>query len=112
MTADLMPFVGNLDHSLTGRKLRVPPKEALQLDVLDRPAEWISAGYCGEGMVSAWLCGAALALMVLGRGDVDVKDPEPGYLSGRLRDWFPDEFRIGYERVREANVVNLLEWWA
>jgi hypothetical protein len=34
------------------------------------PAEWISAGYNGEGMVNAWMCWVALGLMVLGREDI------------------------------------------
>ncbi|KAF5611831.1 FAD dependent oxidoreductase [Fusarium subglutinans] len=45
-TGDLMPLVG-----------RAPGSKG--------SGEWMAAGFCGEGMVYAWLCGTALAVMVL-----------------------------------------------
>ncbi|KAI9763595.1 MAG: hypothetical protein M1840_000389 [Geoglossum simile] len=105
LTADLLPFVGKLDVSLTGRKLPSHCK-ATKKD-LTAPAEWICAGYSGEGMVNAWLCGTALAVMVLGREDVDAKE-ELGKPGGRLFDWFPREMLISPKRVRDASVSRLI----
>jgi glycine/D-amino acid oxidase-like deaminating enzyme len=106
LTTDLLPFVGKLDISLTGRK--IPPHCKATQKGLVAPAEWICAGYSGEGMVNAWLCGAALAVMVLGRENVDAKE-EPGKPRGRLFDWFPREMVISPKRVRNASVNRLVE---
>ncbi|THX08692.1 nucleotide-binding domain-containing protein [Aureobasidium pullulans] len=52
LTADSLPFVGKLDGRLSGRKSQRHSADS---------SEWISAGYNGQGMVFAWLCGTALA---------------------------------------------------
>jgi glycine/D-amino acid oxidase-like deaminating enzyme len=72
---DAVPMVGKL------------PREALQdrEEGSEESAEWISAGYGGYGMVNAFLCGRALARMVLGR---DVGES------------LPDQYRISADRVR------------
>jgi glycine/D-amino acid oxidase-like deaminating enzyme len=108
LTADMMPFVGKLEPSLTGRSLvKVAAAEKTgQLSTL--PGEWISAGYNGEGMVNAWLCGVALGLMVVGRTDV-VATKVPGRPDGKLDDWFPKEYVCTQERVTRASVYELLE---
>jgi glycine/D-amino acid oxidase-like deaminating enzyme len=62
------------------------------------PGEWISAGYSGEGMVHAWLCAHALALMVLG------VEEEEG-----VRTWFPDEFCLTEKRWKGATLEGLME---
>jgi glycine/D-amino acid oxidase-like deaminating enzyme len=77
-TADMLPFVGKLDASLTGRK-SPPGGKATRATVA--PAEWICAGYSGEGMVNAWLCGVALAVMVQGGEEIDAEE-EPGRPGG------------------------------
>ncbi|CZR66526.1 related to FAD dependent oxidoreductase [Phialocephala subalpina] len=108
LTADMMPFVGKLDPSLTGR---TPVKATLSKDTIKSitdPGEWISAGYNGEGMVNAWLCGVALALMVLGRTD-NVASKISRRLDGKLDDWFPKEYVCTQERVANASVYELLE---
>ena len=70
---DSLPLVGRI------------PQEAL-----DRPegnrdgAEWISAGYGGYGMTNSWLCGHAVADMVLGL------DPPV---------WLPEPLRVTSERM-------------
>lgn len=107
LTADLMPLVGRLEPSLTGR---TPLKAAFSKDAETAvtPAEWVSAGYNGEGMVNAWLCGVALGLMILGREDV-AAEKLPGRAHGRLYDWFPKEYLCTQERVANASVYQLLE---
>ena len=105
LTTDLLPFVGKLDDSLTGRK--IPAHCAATPGGLVAPAEWICAGYSGEGMVNAWLCGAAVAVMVLGREGVEAEE-EPGKPGGRLFDWFPREMVISPKRVRDASVNRLI----
>jgi glycine/D-amino acid oxidase-like deaminating enzyme len=57
---DLLPFVGRLDE-ITGRKKG------------GEGGEWISAGFKGEGLVLAWLCGVAIALMIVGDEEVGVR---------------------------------------
>ncbi|KAF4344858.1 FAD dependent oxidoreductase [Fusarium beomiforme] len=52
-TGDLMPLVGRAPGSPVERD----------------SGEWMAAGFCGEGMVYSWLCGTALAVMVLGKED-------------------------------------------
>jgi glycine/D-amino acid oxidase-like deaminating enzyme len=111
ITADAMPFVGRLEESLTGRKVPASMRSATN-SASTPPGEFIAAGYCGEGMVSAWLCGVALALMVLGREDKGITDPEPGFgfVEGPVQSWFPEEYIVSAKRVRDSNVVKLLEW--
>jgi hypothetical protein len=115
-TADAMPFVGRLESSLTGRKVEGLSPNAnhdsysRKAPALDQPGEWISAGYCGEGMVSAWLCSVAVSLMLLGMDEVDIRDPRPGCVQGKVRDWFPEEYLVSKGRVQRATVVELVEW--
>ncbi|PMD64148.1 DAO-domain-containing protein [Hyaloscypha bicolor E] len=108
LTADMMPFVGRLEPSLTGR---TPVKANLSKDAVGPvtlPAEWISAGYNGEGMVNAWLCGVALGLMVLGREDISAAKTS-GRPHGKLDEWFPKEYICSQARVTNASVYELLE---
>jgi glycine/D-amino acid oxidase-like deaminating enzyme len=108
LTADMMPFVGRLEPGLTGR---TPVKAKLSKDAVGPvtlPAEWISAGYNGEGMVNAWLCGVALGLMVLGREDISAAKTS-GRPHGKLEEWFPKEYICSQARVTNASVYELLE---
>ncbi|KAL3423093.1 oxidoreductase OrdL 1 [Phlyctema vagabunda] len=100
-SADGFPFVGRLHESLTSRKITKGEKE----DV-DIRGEWISAGYGGEGMPQAWLCGVACALMVLGREGVSLEG-KAGRPGGKLADWFPEEMLVSKARVARANVNEL-----
>jgi len=79
----MMPFVGRLESTLTGRS---PVKVTLPEDII-YPGEWVSAGYNGEGMVNAWGCGVALGLMVLGREESD-SSKIVGRPNGPLDSWF------------------------
>ena len=107
ITADLLPFVGRLEPSLTGRTPAKVTRAGDTARSVTHPGEWISAGYCGEGMVNAWLCGVAVGLMILGREDVATsKISERPY--GKLDEWFPREYICTQQRVRQASVYHLL----
>ncbi|KAH9982041.1 FAD dependent oxidoreductase-domain-containing protein [Lactifluus volemus] len=84
-SADMQPWVG-----------RVPGGSGSSTG--SAAGEWVSAGYSGEGMVHAWLCAHALALMVLG------VEEEEG-----LRTWFPDEFRLSEKRWKVATPERLVD---
>lgn len=101
MTADFRPFVGRLDPRLTGRNVAGGDAE-------DGPAEWIAAGFVGDGMVWAWLCGTALGIMVAGSEGEDLA-PAPGRPAGRLADWFPPELLATYARIEPLDVMDLAE---
>ncbi|CZR54658.1 uncharacterized protein PAC_04542 [Phialocephala subalpina] len=74
-TADVLPFVGKLDPRITGR---TPKKVSESVS----SSEWIAAGFCGEGMVMAWLSGVAVALMILGLDDEEALE-SPGCPAGK-----------------------------
>ncbi|KAF9875173.1 putative FAD dependent oxidoreductase [Colletotrichum karsti] len=73
-TLDGVPLVGMLPSGTVDRRAGDT-----------KAAEWISAGYGGYGMVNAWLCGRAVAQMLMGKG---------------VSEWFPDEYVITRERMR------------
>jgi glycine/D-amino acid oxidase-like deaminating enzyme len=75
-SADMLPWVGEIgvDGDATGRRV-------------GGAREWISAGYTGEGMVNAWLCGKGLARMMCG-----------------LDDGIPEAFRFSRDRRRRARM--------
>jgi glycine/D-amino acid oxidase-like deaminating enzyme len=43
----------------------------------DGHGEWIAAGFSGEGMTWAWLCGAAVGIMIAGSEEEELP-AEPG----------------------------------
>jgi len=108
-SADLLPWVGRLPRRLSGRH---PPqasstpaskptgdsKDGLPVNLTSAPGECISASYSGEGMVHAWLCGKALAFMVLGAEE-----------HGGLKEWFPEVMTVTEERWKKANKDELLK---
>ncbi|KAL1864702.1 hypothetical protein Daus18300_007504 [Diaporthe australafricana] len=104
MTPDLMPLVGRLDPRVTSRKVKHDVKGNDQV----LPGEWISAYFCGDGMVWAWLCGTAIGLMLAGSEDDDLP-AEPGRPAGKLADWFPSELYAGWERVKSMDIVDLAD---
>lgn len=102
LTGDFLPFVGRLDPKLTQRQLEDGrPNEG------NTGGEWIAAGYCGDGMVWAWLSGTALGTMIMG-SDKDELPEIPGRPGGRVEDWFPKELSPTLERVKNADLSNLL----
>ncbi|KAF8266643.1 FAD dependent oxidoreductase [Lactarius quietus] len=111
-SADLQPWVGRVPSAVSGRT--VPPSmpmpthrpltsaSPLEKDAAVRslaaPGEWVSAGYSGDGMVHAWLCAHALALMLLG-----IEEEQS------LPTWFPDEYRLTKERLKRATLERLMD---
>jgi glycine/D-amino acid oxidase-like deaminating enzyme len=89
LSADGMPWVGRLPPELTGRQAPVHTTGSTSGDNsgLTAPGEWLSGGYCGEGMVYAWRCGQAVAHMVLGK-EVD---------------WLPEAMLITKKRWRRES---------
>lgn len=104
VTPDFMPLVGRLDPRITSRKTKQTTKGDGQV----QPGEWISAYFCGDGMVWAWLCGVALGTMLAGSEDEDLP-AEPGRPAGKLGDWFPSELNAGWERVKGMDIVDLAD---
>lgn len=103
VTGDLLPFVGRLHPKLTNRR---PAPTTTRGGAL--AGEWVSAGYCGDGMVWAWLSGTALGVMLLGCEKEDL--PEiPGRPGGRVDEWFPPELGPSPERVKNADLINIVE---
>ncbi|KAL6230955.1 hypothetical protein BDW75DRAFT_244365 [Aspergillus navahoensis] len=85
-SADGFPWVGKLPVSLTQRG---HIKEG-------HGAEWVSAAFSGEGMVLAWLCGKALATMLLVHDD-KLLETESTDLS-----WFPEQMLVTEDRIERA----------
>ncbi|KAF7856072.1 hypothetical protein EAF04_010027 [Stromatinia cepivora] len=88
-STDGLPWVGPFPESLTERKItNTQPTTG---------AEWAAAAFSGEGMVHAWLCGKALAEMILSydvtRGGVVI--PE----------WFPEAMVISEKRLANARLA-------
>lgn len=102
ISADLLPWVGRLPPSISGRA--APSNQSLSSQqsgnkafISAAPGEWIAGGYSGEGMVHAWMSGKALAEMVLGRER-----------EGNLVEWFPEIFRVSTYRWKKATPAALL----
>lgn len=114
LSADEMPWVGPISESITQR-----PRPASS-SVFNRtatstvarpttrrtapPAEWIAAGYTGEGMVHAWMCAKALAYMVL---DVHHKGNQASEQHASNHDfdkWLPEVYQITEDRWERATM--------
>jgi glycine/D-amino acid oxidase-like deaminating enzyme len=91
-SADGLPWVGMLTEKLTGRKRPTQSDE-------QSGAEWAAAAYSGEGMVNAWLCGKALAMMVLQH--CTSEHQAQGSFSP---DWFPEQMLITDERIEKSRL--------
>lgn len=104
LTPDFMPLIGRLDPRTTSRKV----KQGTKGDGRVPPGEWISAYFCGDGMVWAWLCGVALGTMLAGTEDEDLP-AEPGRPAGKLADWFPSELYATWDRVKGMDIIDLAD---
>ncbi|POR34317.1 Uncharacterized protein TPAR_05465 [Tolypocladium paradoxum] len=94
-TGDMMPLVGRLPAA----------KDARPMD--EGSGQWIAAGFNGEGMVWAWLCGTAVGIMVLGKDDEDL-ERGVGRPGGKLTEWFPrEEVAVDEARLKRAALKNL-----
>jgi len=88
-SADGLPWVGRVPDKLTGRDSTHCPKFS---------GEWITAGFSGEGMTAAWMCGQALGKMLLAdNANLEI-------------DWFPNQLRITEKRWRRASPESQLEY--
>ena len=107
-SADGLPWVGRLPTKVSGRTeppTTSTPRVRFQYSKDDptesvrrltaAPGEWISAGYTGEGMVHAWMCGKALSHMILDSED-------------EIKDWFPEIMRVTEKRWKRADPSDLL----
>ncbi|PPR02295.1 hypothetical protein CVT24_011632 [Panaeolus cyanescens] len=105
LSADALPWVGRIPSSISERSQPNPAAQYSDVSSepkfrarsLTAPGEWICAGFSGEGMVHAWLCGRAVAHMVLGEPDEDRHTPV-----------LPSSFLITEQRCRKAKLENML----
>ncbi|KAF9874550.1 hypothetical protein CkaCkLH20_08113 [Colletotrichum karsti] len=117
-TGDMAPFVGRVPEGISRRKRaaaggKMKTKEkAKEVDdegwMGAEAGEWVSAGYCGDGMVWAWGCGTAVGVMISGK-EGDVLEKSVGFPGGRLQEWFPQDLVITEARVKKADLSNLLD---
>lgn len=88
-SSDGHPWVGRLPSHITGRPV---PSTACH--------EWIAAGYLGEGTVHAWLCGKALAAMIVSHEkQLNVEEDD---LEDNL--WIPKRFKVTDARLHKAPI--------
>lgn len=114
MSADMLPWVGRVPKIASGRTEPTQKcSEMASYKGLAAPGEWISAGFSGEGMVHAWLCGKAVARMVLGdtfRNTTSPSSSQKSEMSPFCDDdpQLPEVFIITEKRVRMAKLDNLM----
>ncbi|CAG7917414.1 unnamed protein product [Penicillium olsonii] len=88
--SDGFPWVGRLPDSATGRSGH------------GNGGEWISAAFGGEGMVQSWLCGRALATMLLAEdGVLGQSDADLG--------WFPKQLIASKERLDSTALPRVVD---
>lgn len=98
VSADEFPWVGRVPPSICGRSA---PSLRDHNPRMARPAEWVAAGYSGEGMVNAWLCARAVALMVLGMDDRKDIEMDGEFGAGQcVWEWLPSCFIISEARLK------------
>lgn len=107
VSIDEFPWVGRIPGAISGRWSPTPgvtvSEEKARRARTVQPGEWVAAGYSGEGMVHAWLCARALALMVLGLDDARDVAAEGRYGAGQsVNEWLPACYRISVERWRNG----------
>lgn len=83
-SSDGLPWIGQLPSS------ELPTTSTMR----EGSAQWVCAGFSGEGMVQAWLSGKATAQMVL------IND---GRLHGNVDlSWFPEQMLVTEERLKTS----------
>lgn len=85
LSCDGSPWVGKLTGNLTPRK-NIPADGG----------EWVSAGFSGEGMVHAWGCARACAMMILGQEEREGEE-------------LPPEFLISKQRIQDTGIEEMFE---
>jgi glycine/D-amino acid oxidase-like deaminating enzyme len=127
LSADMMPWVGRIPKVASGRREPVQiasTSKGLPASWMAPPGEWISAGFTGEGMVHSWLCGKALAYMVLGKSDEALSPTSPvssessiltvatSTTNAASKDAeLPHAFFITEKRLKKAKIQKLLAWY-
>ena len=92
-STDGFPWVGRLPESVTRRTLA---------DSTNASAEWVCAAFGGEGMVHAWLCGKALAIMLL-RHDNRLAENAESDIS-----WLPERMLVTEIRAEKAKLPRVV----
>lgn len=93
-SADNLPFVGPLTSKMTGRT----SSDHLDKTSAGHGCEWVAAAYSGEGMVNAWLCGKAVALMLMRR------DQDSVWTRAEEPSWLPEQMLISDDRVERSRL--------
>lgn len=109
ISADMLPWVGRVPKLASGRS--EPARRGLlqaSSPCLSAPGEWISAGFTGEGMVHAWLCGNAVARMVLGDEYSGLDSIRQGSTPHGRDVPLPDAFVITEKRLKKAKLEDLM----
>ncbi|PVH70932.1 FAD dependent oxidoreductase-like protein [Cadophora sp. DSE1049] len=105
LTCDFMPLVGRISPSLTKRTIKTGDRQDT-VNGSPAPAEWISAGFNGSGMVTTWLSGVAVALQILGRENVK-SEGQVWKPDGIVSDWFPEQFMCEPKRIARGSINEL-----
>ncbi|KAJ5778150.1 hypothetical protein N7520_001396 [Penicillium odoratum] len=87
-STDSFPWVGQLPTSVTNRS---SSGEGVG-------AEWVCAAFGGDGMVQCWLCGKALATMLL------LQDGTLDPASNADLSWVPEQMLVSEKRVAAAEL--------
>jgi glycine/D-amino acid oxidase-like deaminating enzyme len=90
-SADVLPWVGKIPERATGRET-----VTMNGGIEQQGAEWVAAGFSGEGMVQAWLCGKALVSMLLEHEGSEQRPSGPA--------WFPRQMILTEERMSKAQL--------
>ena len=111
ISADRIPWVGRIPQKLTGRNTQSIPQSVVNnvySNTLEKekvsfypastaaPGEWIAAGYSGEGMAHAFLCGRAVAFQILDKAQ-------------EITGWLPECLGVTEERWSKAHAEDLIE---
>lgn len=94
---DDLPWIGQVPASL------LPSSQSNDGQSDATTGLFIAAGYTGHGMPNTWLCGAAVAKMVLGIGEDGVVEA-----TGLPKAYLMSEERVS--RAREAESVQAKDW--
>jgi glycine/D-amino acid oxidase-like deaminating enzyme len=95
--SETMMWTGNMGFSADGLPWvgRLPSSEGLSHGAANEGgAQWACCGFSGEGMVSAWLCGKAIAKMV--------SMHDRGHSGSGELSWFPKQMLVTEERIRSS----------
>jgi len=84
-SSDGLPWVGKLLTPIVGSSNDEDERGVA------KGAQWVTAGYSGDGMVQAWLCGQALGTMIV-QNDAEIK-------TEGILDWSPEQMQVIEQRI-------------